>query len=120
LGSDENRAFTRPLAPLALKLQRPSTLVWKPLGETAPKGGASRDPARRARGTRLLLMPLTGFIPDTLMAYPRPCAARLFDMIVKRGYPGARSARLASTKLWISQRYPIRSQPPFGPHFRSR
>ena len=54
------------------------------LEKTAPKGGASRDPARRARGTRLLLMPFTGFIPDTLMAYPRPCAARLFDMIVKR------------------------------------
>jgi hypothetical protein len=41
-------------------------------------------------------MPFTGFIPDTLMAYPRPCAARLFDMIVKRGYPGANSKARAA------------------------
>jgi transposase len=70
-----------------------------PVGTIASQLGVHHDVVERVLGLQVLpdepvarpplLAPFQGFIVDTLKAYPRLCAARLFDMIVQRGYTGS-------------------------------
>jgi len=70
-----------------------------PVGTVASHLGVHHDVVERVLGLQilhdeperhpLLLTPFTGFIADTLKEYPRLCAVRVFDMIVKRGYLGS-------------------------------
>ena len=51
------------------------------LGLQTPRGD-------QAATTPLLIAPFEGFIKETLDQYPKLCGARVFDMIVARGYTG--------------------------------
>ncbi len=71
-----------------------------PVGTIATQLGVHHDVVERVLGLQtpradlgatsaLLIDPFKGFIKETLDQYPKLCGARLFDMVVARGYTGS-------------------------------
>ena len=70
-----------------------------PVGTVAGMVGVHHDVVERVTGLQppadepderpLLISPYRDFITETLEDYPRICAARVFDMLAKRGYTGS-------------------------------
>src|SRR5947209_6077703 len=67
---------------IATQLVCHADVARRVLGLLQPRGSA---PAEHQR----LLDPYVDFIAETLKAYPRVCATRVFDMACERGYRGS-------------------------------
>jgi len=70
-----------PVGTVASQLSVHEDVVKRVLGLLAKRPPAKPRP--------LLVDPFAGFITETLKAYPRLCATRLFDMLQPRGYRGS-------------------------------
>jgi transposase len=92
-----------------------------PVGTVASQLGVHHDVVERVLGMQplaeepedrpLLLAPFGGFIADTLKEYPRLCSARMFDMIVKRGYRGSQR----TVRRYVAE---VRPRPPREAYLR--
>jgi hypothetical protein len=70
-----------------------------PVGTVASQLGVHHDVVERVLGLQtpgdeseehpLIITPFSDFVAETLKTYPRLCAIRIFDMVVKRGYTGS-------------------------------